>query len=382
MQSVINVFKEVFHASPLVVRAPGRINLLGEHTDYNQGFVLPAAIDKYAYVAVSLRDDNRICLVATDLNESFETTVADIKPVAHTWCNYILGVARQFELHGFTLRGFNLVVHSEVPVGAGLSSSAALACATAFALNEMLHAGLERLQLARFAQAAEHAFAGVQCGIMDQFASLFGKAAHVIQLDCRLMAYQYIPLRLPGYEWLLFDSGVKHSLASTAYNQRRKECEEGVRLISRYYPHVTSLRDATPQQVDECLAGHEILYKRCRYVVEENLRVLQASHDLQAGDAAAFGEKMLQTHKGLQQQYEVSCDEIDFLVACAAGIEGVAGTRLMGGGFGGCTLNLVRADASARVVHEVCTAYKRFFSREPRWYKVTAADGATIAAQP
>lgn len=248
MQSLVRLFSQAFHTEPLLVRSPGRINLLGEHTDYNEGFVLPAAIDKFAYVAVQKRADNKVVLLAADLNEQVETTLDAVKPVKQSWCNYILGVTQQFLLNKYPLGGYNLAVSSNIPVGAGLSSSAALACATAYALNELFECGVDKLTLAKFAQAAEHTFAGVQCGIMDQFASLFGRKNHVILLDCRSMEYEYVPLHLKAHELVLVDSGVKHALASSAYNQRRKECEEGVRIISRHYASVKSLRDVAPEQ--------------------------------------------------------------------------------------------------------------------------------------
>lgn len=379
MQTLSRRFEATFGSKPMVVRSPGRINLLGEHTDYNQGFVLPAAIDKYAYVAIGPRTDNRISLLAVDLNENFETSISDIAPVSQTWCNYILGVASQFARCGLLDKGFNLAVSSEIPAGAGLSSSAAISCATAFALNELLHGGIDRLELAKFAQAAEHSFAGVQCGIMDQFASLFGKKDAVIHLDCRSMDYRYIPLKLNGYELLLFNSGVKHSLASTAYNDRRRECEEGVRLIARCYPEVKSLRDATPAQVDECVSGYEIVHRRCRYVVEENIRVLLACDDLQTGNLRAFGQRMTQTHIGLQHQYEVSCRETDFLVAKAISTEGVAGARMMGGGFGGCTLNLVQANAAERLIDKLKSEYARFTGKDLACYRVSTVNGTEVA---
>ncbi len=375
VQELITRFKSEFGASPLVVRSPGRINLLGEHTDYNLGFVLPAAIDKYAYVAVAPAADNRIRLVAADLNDRFEGALDNLAPVEKNWCNYILGVTHQFLAHRLPAGGFNLVLSSDIPAGAGLSSSAALSSATAFALNELWGTKVNRLQLARFAQAAEHLFAGVQCGIMDQFASLFGKADHAMLLDCRTMEYRYIPLQLSGYEFVLLDSGVKHSLASSAYNQRRAECEEGISLIARQYPQVKSLRDATIAQVDECLMRHEIIYKRCRYVLEENVRVQQACDALLWGDWGAFGRKMTQTHMGLQHQYEVICAETDFLVARANSMQGVVGARMMGGGFGGCTLNLVRTDAVERFVSQITNDYVQLTGRRPLPYRVNIANG-------
>lgn len=380
MQSLVELFYQSFNTEPLLVRSPGRINLLGEHTDYNEGFVLPAAIDKFAYVAVQKRSDNRIVLLAADLNERIEVTLEKLQPGKQSWANYILGVTQQFLLNRYPLGGYNLAISSNIPVGAGLSSSAALSCATAYALNELFECGAERLTLAKFAQAAEHTFAGVQCGIMDQFASLFGRENHVIRLDCRSMEYEYVPLQLNDYELVLVDSGVKHALASSAYNQRRQECEEGVRIISQRYALVRSLRDATTDQIDECLTGHPILQKRCRYVVEENQRVVQACDDLIQGDLEAFGKKMLQTHRGLQYQYEVSCAELDFLVDRASGMQGVAGARMMGGGFGGCTLNLIQSACIDEVIEKIIAGYREFNGKVPAVYRVKTAEGTSMMA--
>jgi galactokinase len=382
VQSLVRLFSQAFHTEPLLVRSPGRINLLGEHTDYNEGFVLPAAIDKFAYVAVQKRADNRVVLLAADLNEQVETTLDAVKPVKQSWCNYILGVTQQFLLNKYPLGGYNLAVSSNIPVGAGLSSSAALACATAYALNELFECGVDKLTLAKFAQAAEHTFAGVQCGIMDQFASLFGRKNHVILLDCRSMEYEYVPLQLKAHELVLVDSGVKHALASSAYNQRRKECEEGVRIISRHYASVKSLRDVAPEQVDECLSGHSLLHKRCKYVVEENQRVTGACHDLVHDHIDAFGKKMVQTHRGLQVLYEVSCSELDFLVDKAISLPGVSGARMMGGGFGGCTLNLLFSEYVDQVIGMVASAYSEKYGRVPAVYRVKTADGTTIVPLP
>ncbi len=380
MQSLAQLFRQTFNAEPVLIRSPGRINLLGEHTDYNEGFVLPAAIDKFACVAAQKRTDNRIVLLAADLDERLEITTDNLQPVKQSWANYILGVTQQFLLHKYPVKGYNLSISSNIPVGAGLSSSAALSCASAYALNELFECGADRLTLAKFAQAAEHTFAGVQCGIMDQFASLFGRKSHVIRLDCRSMEYEYVPLQLNDYELVLIDSGVKHALASSAYNQRRQECEEGIRIISQQYEVVRSLRDATARQVDECLSEHPILHKRCRYVVEENQRVLQACQDLTRGDLEAFGKKMLQTHRGLQHEYEVSCAELDFLVDKAAGMNGVAGVRMMGGGFGGCTLNLILTEYADQIIEGIASGYRQVYGRNPAVYRVKTADGTSVMA--
>lgn len=372
------VFFEMFGCQPVVARAPGRINLLGEHTDYNEGFVLPASIDRYAFVAVQKRDDRKIRLFAMDVNETAEFSLDDLHPVTMGWCNYILGIAHEFCTLSLPLNGFNLVLTSDVPSGAGLSSSAAISCATALALNHLFQCKVDKLEMAQMAQKAEHQFAGVQCGIMDPFASLFGRADHVIRLDCRSLQYAYIPVSFPDHQILLVDSGVKHALASSAYNERRAQCREGVRIIADRYPGVRALRDASARQVDECLTFNPVLHKRCRYVVDENQRVLDACADLESGDVKALGIKMALTHKGLQHQYEVSCAELDFLVQFALSMEGVAGARMMGGGFGGCTINLVRKDRLDSFIQEITHAYLEKWDVKPNLYRINIVDGAEL----
>jgi galactokinase len=243
LKKITNAFLEKYAEKPAVFRSPGRVNILGEHTDYNEGFVLPAAIDKNIYIAISKRTDNIINLYAADFDEHFTTDIKDVKRSSTQWANYILGVVDQLQKLGLTLTGFNAVVDGDVPIGAGLSSSAAVECATIYALNEIFDLDLDRLKMVPLAQKAEHVFAGVNCGIMDQFASMFGKKDHVIKLDCRSLDYEYVPFKLDGYKIVLFNTNVKHSLATTAYNTRREQCEHGVSLITLHHPSIKSLRD-------------------------------------------------------------------------------------------------------------------------------------------
>ena len=264
-EKAVALYRTQFGEPDYIVRSPGRINLIGEHTDYNLGFVLPAAIDKAVYIAIGKRPDNAIHLFAGDLHESFESSLNVLQPSAQHWSNYILGVAEQLIKADHPIEGFNAVIIGDVPLGAGLSSSAAVECATVFALNELFQLGLDKLTMVKAAQKAEHEFAGVKCGIMDQFASMFGKHDHVIQLDCRSLAYKHIPFRMKGIKIVLFDTGVKHSLASSAYNKRREECEEGVALIQQRYTEVKSLRDATIEMVETCLAAkNRNVYHKCK----------------------------------------------------------------------------------------------------------------------
>ena len=376
-QAVLADFRQRFGYAPLLVRAPGRVNLIGEHTDYNGGFVLPAAIDKEIIFAVGLNGGPAIRLVAHDLGETFElASAAEISPSTTHWANYLLGVAAQLQLRGIAVPGFDCVFGGTIPVGAGMSSSAAVECGLAFALNQLLRAGLGTMELARLAQQAEHTYAGVQCGIMDQFASLFGRSGQVVRLDCRSLDYAYFPFDTAACRIVLCNSGVKHSLASTAYNTRRQECEQGVAALQRHYPQVHSLRDATLAQLETHRAEFDpVVFRRCAYVVQENARVEAACRHLEAGDLAAFGQQMYASHAGLRDDYEVSCPELDALVAAAQGQPGVFGSRMMGGGFGGCTINLVAPDKVDSFVASVSAAYEQQFGRKPETYQTSIVGG-------
>ncbi|HEX5150720.1 MAG TPA: galactokinase [Parafilimonas sp.] len=377
---VLEHFNKIYPdaSSPLIVRSPGRINIIGEHTDYNEGFVLPAAIDKAIYVAISRRDDNEIHLFAGDYNESHVVNTDAVATSEKHWPNYILGVVDQLQKRGFTIGGFNLVIDGDVPLGAGLSSSAAVECATAFALNKLFGLGLTKLEMVQTAQKAEHTFAGVMCGIMDQFASMFGKKDHVIQLDCRSIEYEYEPFELKEYKILLLNTNVKHSLSSSAYNERRQQCEQGVAWIKEHHKDVLSLRDVTMQMLnDHVLPKDELIYKRCKYVVEEIERLLQGCKDLQAGDVKALGKKMFRTHEGLSKEYEVSCKELDFLVDAVKDNPGVIGARMMGGGFGGCTINIIKEDAIDELVNKLKPLYKQAFNKDLDHYIASIEDGTS-----
>lgn len=374
---VAQIYQARFAGRPSLFRSPGRINLIGEHTDYNQGFVLPAAIDKAVYLAAGLRTDQRICLYAISYQEGFEVDIQEIRKTPNHWSNYLLGVAAVLREKGFTLGGFNLVVGSELPVGAGLSSSAALECATIFALNDLFGLGLEKQQMILLAQRAEHQFAGVLCGIMDQFASMFGKKDHVMKLDCRSMDFQYLPADLDTYELVLFNSNVSHSLAGSAYNERRAECARAVSLVGDRYPFVESLRDCTVPMLYECIQADDIALTRARYVVEEIERLQQACSALEKGDKQSLGKLMFETHDGLSKMYEVSCPETDFLVDYVRGNAAVAGARMMGGGFGGCTLNLVRKDQASVLIPEVSGAYKASMGRALSVIEVRIEEGSS-----
>ncbi len=379
-EKVTAIFAESFRQKPLIVRSPGRINIIGEHTDYNEGFVLPAAIDKAAYMAVSLREDDEIHLVAADLQESFSLKVGELAPNEQlSWPNYILGSAAQFLQKGLPLKGFNAVLASDVPIGAGLSSSAAVECATVFALNELLQTKLDRITMVHMAQRAEHEYAGVKCGIMDQFASMMGQKDKLIKLDCRSLEYEYIPLKLEGYKVLLLNTNVKHSLASSEYNVRRTECETAVELIRKHRPGVTSLRHATESMLDEyVLPVNAQADRRSRYVVQEIERLLKACDALKHGEVEALGKLMYATHDGLSNMYNVSCKELDWLVAAVRNNEAVLGARMMGGGFGGCTINLVKETAIDDLVASLQPAYEKEMKLPLTYYVASIENGTEI----
>lgn len=380
MKDVVKkIFVEKFQAEPLIVRSPGRINIIGEHTDYNNGFVLPAAIDKAIYIAVSKRDDDLISLYAANFNEDYSTRLSEIVPLKHHWANYILGIVDQLKKINKNITGFNAVVDGDVPLGAGLSSSAAVECATVFALNELFKLQLDKLQMVKLAQAAEHAFAGVKVGIMDMFASMFGKKDNVIKLDCRSLEYEYVPFHFSGIKIVLLNTNVKHSLASTEYNTRRKECEQGVEWIKENYPEVNSLRDATIEMLDAfVLPKDKLVYKRCRFIVEEIQRLLQACEDLKRDDVSALGKKMFATHDGLSKAYEVSCKELDFLVDAVHNNKNVFGARMMGGGFGGCTINLIKEESVENLIQDVSSIYQKEMNLPLTAYIVSIEDGTSV----
>jgi galactokinase len=378
---VTEKFKSIFaQTDPLMVRSPGRVNLIGEHTDYNNGFVLPAAINKAIYMAVARRDDDELHIVSLDLDRSYRGHLDHIVPSSLHWPDYILGVIQQLQIMGYPIGGFNCVFGGDIPLGAGMSSSAALECATAFALNELFGLQLDALAMVRLSQRAENVFVGVQCGIMDQFASMFGKKNHVMRLDCQSLDFAYVPFSTEGIRIVLMDSNVKHSLASTEYNTRRQQCEAGVKLINAHHPYVHSLRDVTHAMLSEYVAPVDLLInQRCEYVIEENARLLAATEDLQKGDITAFGRKMFASHEGLSEKYEVSCPQLDFLVEQVKGYSGVIGARMMGGGFGGCTINLVKEEAVSDVVAQITPVYQNAMNLELKVYIGQIEDGTSLA---
>ncbi|MCB2378510.1 galactokinase [Hymenobacter sp. BT635] len=379
IHDIAAAFRQRFQSEPLLVRAPGRINLIGEHTDYNAGFVLPAAIDKEMYFAVALNQTDTIRLYAHDLQEAVEVRVEEVAPSQTQWANYLLGVVAQLQKRGLAVPGFDCAFGGTVPSGAGLSSSAALECGMLFALNQLLSAQLQPMEIAKMGQAAEHEYAKVMCGLMDQFASVFGRAGQVVRLDCRSLDYEYYPFDTASCRIVLCNSGVKHALASSEYNTRRQECEQGVAVLQQHYPEIKTLRDATLPQLD----AHrnelgEVVYKRCSYVVEENQRVEETGRVLQQGDLAAVGQLLYASHAGLRDKYEVSCPELDVLVELAQSAPGIYGGRMMGGGFGGCTINLVDTQQVASFVEHMKAGYLQRLGLKLDTYEATIVDGVGL----
>ncbi len=372
-------YVQLYNRKPWVFRAPGRINLIGEHTDYNQGFVLPASIDKAAYLAIGPSHDHLCRVTSLDFHETVEFNPEQLyKRETSSWVNYILGVLDQFLRDGLTISPFNAVLAADVPIGGGLSSSAALEAVVAFAINDMNQYRYERNELAKLTQLAENECIGVRCGIMDMFTSLFGHARHAICLDCRDLTYRTVPLELGAYQLVLFDTGVKHALANTEFNTRRAECEQGVGILQNFYPAVHSLRDVTQAMLTESREKlGQLVFQRCQYVVRENARVLLACDHLERGELAAFGRLMYDSHAGLQHDYAVSCAELDFLVDQCRNYPDVLGARMMGGGFGGNTLNLIDRHAVNSIFGTLAPAYEAKFGRSLKIMPVNVAEGAS-----
>ena len=378
-KTIETIFKELFSKEPLMAYSPGRINLIGEHTDYNEGFVMPAAIDKKMIVAIAANQSRQGRIYSMDFQEEFAFNLDSFGPKKGHWATYIMGVTAQLQQAGYGVQGFDMVFGGDIPVGAGLSSSAALECAAAFALSTLFGFHIPNRSLIHYAQKAEHVFAGVQCGIMDQFASVMGKKGHVIRLDCRSLEFEYFPLSLPKHSIFLIDTCVKHSLADSAYNQRREECQTGVSAAQKTNPEIKSLRD---MDLDLLAAIQSTIsptvYNRCRYVIEENNRVIAASELLQSNDLKAFGEKMYASHEGLSILYEVSCPELDFLVDFTKNLEYVLGSRMMGGGFGGCTINIVEKAKVKTLQENIQPAFEAKFGVSPKFYEVSLEEGTGL----
>lgn len=360
-----------------VYASPGRINLIGEHTDYNGGFVFPGAVDKGMVVEIKPNETNKVRAYSIDLKDYVEFGLNEEDAPRASWARYIFGVCREMIKRGVEVKGFNTAFAGDVPLGAGMSSSAALESAYAYALNDLFgNNKLDKFELAKVGQATEHNYCGVKCGIMDQFASVFGKAGNLMRLDCRSLEYKYFPFEARGYRLVLVDSVVKHELASSAYNKRRQSCENVVAAIQKRHPHVELLRDATMEMLTEI--KNEVSaedYMRAEYVIDEIQRVLDVCEALEKNDFETVGQKMYETHQGMSKQYEVSCEELDFLNDMAWEC-GVTGSRVMGGGFGGCTINLVKEELYETFITHTKEKFIEKFGRAPKVYDVVIGDGS------
>lgn len=374
------VFFQQFATQPQVQSSsPGRINLIGEHTDYNDGFVLPGAIDKKISFSLSKNGHPDLCRVySIDMDDSVEFSLNSLqKAVEGSWKNYAIGVAAELMVAGAQFEGFDAAFTGDVPLGAGLSSSAALECALATGLNTLFDLGFNQQKLIHISQMAEHHYAGVECGIMDQFASVMGKKDQVFLLDCRTKEYEYFSLNLEEYQLLLLDTCVEHSLAGTAYNERRSQCEQGAAILKEFYPKILNLRDVSLAQLQEHQAVFPaIVYQRCLHVIEENERVHQTCQAMSGKDFPKIGSLLYQSHDSLSKGYQVSCPELDFLVDFTREREEILGARMMGGGFGGCTLNLVNSSEKDAFVDSISAAYLAETGIHLKAYAVSLEDGA------
>lgn len=377
-QEIKKHFVEHFQKEGQMYASAGRINLIGEHTDYNGGFVFPGAIDKGMIAMISLNGTDKVRAYSVDLDDYTEFGFNEEDAPSQSWARYIFGVCREIiKRSGNVLKGFDTAFAGDVPLGAGMSSSAALESTYAFALNDIFELNIDKFELAKIGQATEHNYCGVKCGIMDQFASIFGKEGHLMRLDCRSMEFEYFPFDPKGYKVVLLDSVVKHELASSAYNRRRESCENVCNVMRENgYPKVEFLRDANLDMLEAVKDKiTEEDYCRAKYVIEEVQRVLDVCDALNTGDYETVGEKMYQTHAGMSKLYEVSCQELDFLNDIAREC-GVTGSRVMGGGFGGCTINLVKEELYENFLNVAKVRFTEKFGHEPKIYPVVISNGA------
>jgi len=375
--SLAERFEQAFGAKPRIFRAPGRVNLIGEHTDYNDGFVMPSAIGFYTWIAASSRADNMVHVRSEEFHETLDLSLQELAgPPRRHWSDFVRGVAAVLMDRGYKVGGTNLIIEGQVPMGAGLSSSASLEVATALALLNGSQPAADPLELAKLCQRAEHEFVGTRCGIMDQFIAVFGQVDHALMLDCRSLKAE--ALAIPHEARLVIcNSMVKHVLASGEYNRRRADCEAGVSILKKSLPGINALRDVSPTQLETHRRElPEVVYRRCRHVTSENQRVLDAARALRSGNLAEFGRLMYDSHRSLRDDYEVSCRELDLLVEIASECKGVYGSRMTGGGFGGCTITLVESRDAREFQEKLSHRYKEATSITPAIYVCSAAQGA------
>ncbi len=363
--------------TPRFFTAPGRINIIGEHTDYNGGFVLPGAVDKAITIAIKPNGTQLVNLVSIDEGEATVFFRIGGPQPKEQWASYFYGVIEEMRKRGATIGGFSAVFAGDVPLGAGMSSSAALESCIGTALNKLFNLGFSKEELAKIGQMTEHHYIGVRCGIMDQFASIFGQKGHVVRLDCRSLEYTLVPFDPKGVEIVLIDTMVKHTLASSEYNVRRAQCEAGVAVIKKYRPEVDLLRDVTIEELEEHRAEIDPeAFHRCAFVINENKRLMAACAAMEVGDYEEVGRQIYATHEGLSVEYGVSCVELDFIVNIAKEHKAVLGARMMGGGFGGCVIALVKKEGVADYIADVKQRYMVKFGKDPRVIEVEISDGA------
>lgn len=363
-----------------LARAPGRVNLIGEHTDYNQGFVLPVAVDKEILMTANLRKDRKVILHSLNFKGKVEFSLDEIEfEEEDPWGNYPKGVFFQLQASGFKLKGLNGLYEGNIPLGGGLSSSAAIEVVTAVILKRLNELKIGPLEIIKLCQRAENEFVGVQCGIMDQFVSLLGKKNKALFLDCRTLKYELVPLNFEDVKIVIADTQVKRDLVSSEYNLRRRECEEGVKFFKKYLPGITSLRDvsvrAFEKHKDEL---SEVIMKRCKHVVYENERVVEAKEALSCGDLLKFGRLLNQSHQSLKEDYQVSCQELDLMVEIASRFRGALGSRMTGAGFGGCTISLVKKEVVEEFMRVIKEEYEKKTRIKPLVYECRVVDGANI----
>lgn len=379
-QDVAGLFTARFRSSPeCIVTAPGRVNLIGEHVDYNGGFVLPAAINRWTSIAAGPRDDTSLLIHAENLGATMLLDLKDLTPRrSGAWSNYTAGVAHFMQQRGMTLKGANLLIKGTIPRGSGLSSSAALEIASAYIFTTLNNLSLPAIEVVKLCQRAENDFVGVKCGIMDQFISCLGKKDHAMKIDCRSLDYDHIPFPA-GVRLIVCDTAVKRALAASEYNKRREECDRGVAALAAVVPGITTLRDITPEQ----LRTHEqdlepTVRKRCRHVVSEIERVEQSATVLRSGDLVAFGQMMYASHASLRDNYEVSCTELDAVVEISSSVDSVLGARMTGAGFGGCAICLVRESAVEAVTERLRLEYPKRTGKTPGIVVCTFEDGVSV----
>jgi galactokinase len=363
----------------LTIASPGRINFIGEHTDYNMGYVLPTAIGNTITFKLSKNGLQNGCNFYSEGYEGFSIDLDEISISTTEWQNYILGVLNELSKLTDKVKGFDCSIESNLPLGSGLSSSAAMECGLAFGLNELFDLGLSKITIAELSQRAEHTYVGTQCGIMDQFASVMGKAGSVVLLDCQSLEYQYIPIHIEPYKILMLNTKVSHNLASSEYNTRKRECEEGVAVVQKKNGHIKSLRDVTRQMLEA--SKNELtktVYNRCSFILDENQRVLDMAEAFKRNDLNTVGRLLYEAHKGISELYEVSCPESDFLVDLAKTDPAILGARQTGGGFGGCTLNIIHTDAIEEFVNRASRAYQEKFNIKLEAFEVQPSGGTSV----